>query len=147
MCAVCKVLAKAAQLAASLKPYYINFEKLTRGQMYYQSVYLLCAKDPDTMAVGAAAREAFGITTAPYMPHHSLMYSDMTDEERDAVVAESSKRLYSPADGGCGGDDSGTHLLAENGFAVNSLCVWYLPEEDKTCASWTQIAEFPLGGK
>eukprot|EP00955_Chlamydomonas_euryale_P005104 54440-Chlamydomonas_euryale.AAC.2 len=47
-----------------------------------QTVYLACKKDAQTMRVGAAAREAFGVTTGPYMPHLSLLYdAGISNEE------------------------------------------------------------------
>lgn len=54
--------------------YRVSFEGVTCGSEFYQCVYLLAHKDPGTMAAGAAAREAFGIETRPYMPHLSLLY-------------------------------------------------------------------------
>ena len=65
--------------------YRINFTDVTRGSIYYQCVYLSVAKDEGAMAAAATAREVFGITTGPYMPHLSLLYSDIPQEERAKV--------------------------------------------------------------
>jgi hypothetical protein len=33
----------------------------------------------------ACDRKEYGMTTGPYMPHLSLLYADLTDEEKDKV--------------------------------------------------------------
>ena len=67
--------------------YRINFTEVACGSIYYQCVYLLVDKTEGVLAAGAAARKAFGITTGPSMPHLSLLYSDIPQEERAKVGA------------------------------------------------------------
>ncbi|KAG1676743.1 hypothetical protein FOA52_005032 [Chlamydomonas sp. UWO 241] len=133
-------VAKAAKVAAAVQPYYVSFVNVTRGAIYFQCIYLLCAKDAKTMAAGAQARAVFGLSPAqPYMPHCSLLYSDMPQGERDAVVATSHQRLY-------GEGSTYNTLLTETGFTVDTIELWYTPGEDTSCASWAKVAEFPLAG-
>ncbi|PNW77036.1 hypothetical protein CHLRE_10g419600v5 [Chlamydomonas reinhardtii] len=129
-----EVLAVAAEMCKHVKKYRINFTEVACGSIYYQCVYLLVDKTEGVLAAGAAARKAFGITTGPYMPHLSLLYSDIPQEERAKIVEHEKERLY---------DNPATRLL-ETGFDVDSLAVWYVPEEDKSLAGWCQLAEFPL---
>ncbi|KAG2429140.1 hypothetical protein HYH02_014176 [Chlamydomonas schloesseri] len=132
-----EVLALAAEMCKKVKKYRINFTEVARGSIYYQCVYLLVDKTEGAMAAGAAAREVFGMTTGPYMPHLSLLYSDMPQEERAKIVQHEKERLFNNPD----------TRLVDTGFDVDSLAVWYVPEEDKSLAGWCQLAEFPLAGE
>jgi hypothetical protein len=55
---------------------------VTYGAVFFQCVYLLCVKEAAVMAAGAAARKAFELDTPPYMPHLSLLYSDIDPSNR-----------------------------------------------------------------
>lgn len=84
---------------------------------------------------GALARAAYGQDTqSPYMPHLSLLYSDLPQEERAAVAAEAQQRLME-------GDG-----VAAAGVDIGSVAVWYTPVEDKSLESWRLVKELPLGG-
>eukprot|EP00195_Chlamydomonas_chlamydogama_P007635 CAMPEP_0202912074 /NCGR_PEP_ID=MMETSP1392-20130828/56776_1 /ASSEMBLY_ACC=CAM_ASM_000868 /TAXON_ID=225041 /ORGANISM="Chlamydomonas chlamydogama, Strain SAG 11-48b" /LENGTH=194 /DNA_ID=CAMNT_0049602859 /DNA_START=247 /DNA_END=831 /DNA_ORIENTATION=+ len=132
-----QVVATAHELVQQLKKYNINFLKVTQGAKYFQCVYLLCAEEPDTMAAGALARKLYNMQTPPYMPHLSLLYSDIDDAQKKEVVQASFKRLY--------GEGSGYDtLLVQNGYEVSSVSVWYTPTEDKSTKSWCRVAEIPL---
>ncbi|KXZ43694.1 hypothetical protein GPECTOR_83g306 [Gonium pectorale] len=127
------------ELAAQVKKYRINFVDVTRGSIFYQCVYLLVAKDEGTMAAAATARKVFDRTTPPYMPHLSLLYSDIDEAERDKVVKYERDRLY--------GESSGYDtLLVENGYEVGSFAIWYTPTEDKSLKSWCLVDEIELSG-
>lgn len=66
-----------------LQPYRISFDKVAFGGIFHQCVYVLCHQDPPTMKAGSAAREAFGLDPgSPYMPHLSLLYSDINQNRR-----------------------------------------------------------------
>lgn len=133
------VLARARQLAATLKPYRITFDRVACGSIFHQCVYVLCKADEQTMQAGAAAREAYGHDPrSRYMPHLSLLYADIDQQERERVVAEEQQRLFGPGQALLAGDQ-------ELGFRVTSLTVWETEESDKSLVSWRQLAEFPLG--
>uniref|UniRef100_A0A7R9V3H9 Cyclic phosphodiesterase n=1 Tax=Chlamydomonas euryale TaxID=1486919 RepID=A0A7R9V3H9_9CHLO len=133
-----EVLERAKALARQLPPYYILFDQVARGEIYFQCVYLLCKKDEDTMAAGALARTIYDLPTPPYMPHLSLLYSHTSEEKREAAVLAARERLY--------GDEAGV-ALPQNGFHVDSLTIWYTPGEDESCLSWVMLAELPLTGR
>lgn len=66
-----------------MQPYRVSFDRVACGAAFHQCVYVLCATDAATMQAGAAARAAYGQDpAAPYMPHLSLLYSDMPAEDR-----------------------------------------------------------------
>ncbi|GFR44091.1 hypothetical protein Agub_g5253 [Astrephomene gubernaculifera] len=134
-----EALQLAEQLAGRVKPYRINFTGVSAGTTFYQCVYLLVAQEEGTMAAAAAAREVFGLTGAPpYMPHLSLLYSDMDQGERQRVVEYETSRLY--------GDSPATRLL-ESGFDVGSLQVWSTPLDDSSLKSWRLVGEVRLVGQ
>lgn len=132
-----EVLAKTQQLAASIKAFRVNFLDVAQGSSFHRCVYLLAAQEPALMAAGVAARQAFGAAGDEYMPHLSLLYADAPPEVRAASQAAATQRLY--------GEGSGyATLLTDPGFTADALSLWYTPLEDCTCASWAQVAEFPL---
>jgi hypothetical protein len=47
-------------------------------------------QDEGTMAAAAATRAAFARSTPPYMPHLSLLYADIPQEQRSKVRTASS---------------------------------------------------------
>lgn len=89
------------------------------------------------MKAGTLARQHFGKDTSDYMPHASLLYADITKEQRTAAQQRAVQRLYGE------GSDYST-LLTDNGFQAEAITLWYTPGEDKTLDSWKQLAEFPL---
>lgn len=73
----------------------------------------------------------FGLSVlAEYMPHMSLLYCHMTDEELDLakakVEAEHGKILF------------------EKEFQITHLTVWLTDVDDESCVSWRRCAEIPL---
>ena len=125
-----------------MQPYQIAFDRVAQGEIFHQCVFILCQKTQEAMAAAAAARQAYDLdTSAPYMPHLSLLYADVDAAARGAAVAEEQGRLFE-----AGGEPSAA--LHEPGFEAVSVSVWYTPAEDKTLLSWRQLAEFKfeLGG-
>jgi hypothetical protein len=95
------------------------------------------AKEQAIMAAGAAAQQAFDKPAADYMPHLSLLYADVDDAARAASQQAAVQRLYGE------GSDYKT-LLTDNGFVAEAISLWYTPVEDRTLASWKQVAEVQL---
>ncbi|GBF93915.1 cyclic phosphodiesterase [Raphidocelis subcapitata] len=134
-------LEAAAQLAARLEPFRVNFLDVSTGASFYQCVLILCAKEAQLLAANAAARGAFGMPDPPrpYMPHLSLLYADIDDEARAAAAAEAVARLWGDAAG------YGT-LLPASGFDAGAFAVWETPAADRSLGSWRRVGEFRLGG-
>jgi hypothetical protein len=72
-----------------------------------------------------------------YMPHLSLLYSDIEEEERGRIAEEYEKLLSQEQQ-----ENEGAVL--NRGFVVDRLSVWETPAEDKTLKSWQMIEEIPL---
>lgn len=95
------------------------------------------------MEAAAAARAAYGMQQAQdsddFMPHCSLLYADLQPGQRAAAQAGAVQRLYGEGSG------YGT-LLLDSGFTADAVTVWHTPPEDRSLASWRQVAEVKLRG-
>ncbi|CAN1283419.1 Cyclic phosphodiesterase [Linum perenne] len=65
-----------------------------------------------------------------YIPHMSLVYGDLTDEEKKAVAREKAVQL----------DDSIENLS----FEINRLELWKTDTRDESRNSWEKISECSL---
>ena len=101
------------------------------GDIFWQCVFLRLHDDSALHAAHMMARTAFSAEKPPFMPHLSLLYSDMPQTERTAVVAELSPELLR----GC----------AEQSFTALSLSLWLTPTGDASLTSWRELEEIPLG--
>lgn len=137
------VLATAERLAGELAPVDIAFDRVAAGQIFHQCVYVMATPTAPLMAAGAAAKRAFDLPPALYMPHLSLIYSEMDAAAREALAGQEQARLL--GDGGAG-DGDGPLSHSERSFTADSVAVWFTPEEDKTLESWRAVAVFPLTG-
>ena len=141
-----EVITITEQLAATLKPIQIDFQNVTYGNIYHQCVYILCKASEDLLQAGKEAKGAFHLDpSTPYMPHLSLVYSDLSTDARETLAANLQKKLF-PCNSSGGSDcDGGVgEKLEENGFLADSLAVWYTPVEDKSLESWRSVSVFPL---
>lgn len=97
------------------------------------------------MAAGVAARSAFAMDTPPYMPHLSLVYSDVSDATRVAIATEEQGRLFGDTEDQTAMTTSNERdVLTEREFLADCIAVWYTPTEDKSLESWHAVAVFPL---
>lgn len=70
-----------------LQPYRISFDKPDYGSIFHQCVYMLCHQDDPTMKAGTQSKEAFSQdANSAYMPHLSLLYSDMDEHIRQVSM-------------------------------------------------------------
>ena len=66
-----------------MQPYKVRFDKPDYGSIYHQCVYMLCHQDESTMKAGKQSKETFGQdASTSYMPHLSLLYSDIDERIR-----------------------------------------------------------------
>lgn len=129
------VLQNAELLARRLEPYRINFEDLSCGSIFHQCVYLLCCQDTATLGAGQTAREVFGQEPSqPYMPHLSLLYSDMDQDSRLKVAADARQHLSDPPN----------TTLKIRGFDVDTISVWETDASDRSLRSWKLVKELRL---
>lgn len=103
------------------------------GALFYQCVYVLCEDDESLSAAHRLAREVFGSAGSAgpaFMPHASVIYGDLGDDEKRRRAASVADAL--------------APLLAsgEASFTPAALSLWRTRAGDT--AAWTEVAEVPL---
>ncbi|KMT03863.1 hypothetical protein BVRB_8g188340 [Beta vulgaris subsp. vulgaris] len=113
-----------------LKAYAAQGRGVSTGTFFYQCVFLLLDSTPEVVKTSDHCSAHFGYNrSTPYMPHMSLLYADLTDEEK--------KRAQERANAL---DDSLGNLC----FTINRLALYKTDTEDKTLTSWEKVLEFDL---
>ncbi|KAK6124162.1 hypothetical protein DH2020_042071 [Rehmannia glutinosa] len=113
-----------------LKAYSASVEKVATGTFYYQCVFLLLHPTPQVVEASAHCCGHFGYkNSTPYMPHLSLLYADLTDEEKK----KAQEKAYVL-------DDS----IGSLNFQISRLALYKTDTEDKSCKSWEKVAEYEL---
>lgn len=153
--------AVAEAFARRTRPFRVSLLGVATGSTVYQCVFLQCANEGALPAAHARMRaicaeqgvpvggEAEAVAEGgappppppppPYMPHLSLLYSDVGAEGRASAAAEATGRLYGP-------DSDYRTLLADDGFDARTVSLWRTPPGDATLATWRRVAELPLEG-
>ncbi|XP_010439789.1 PREDICTED: cyclic phosphodiesterase-like [Camelina sativa] len=109
-----------------LKAYTATVDRVSTGTFFFQCVYLLLKSTPEVMEAGEHCKKHFNSSTAtPYMPHLSLLYADLTEEEKKKAQ-EKAYTLDSTLDG--------------LSFRLNRLALCKTDTEDKTLESWERVA-------
>ena len=102
------------------------------GRIYYQCVYVRLHDNAGLSAWHAAARDAFS-WPAPegsvFMPHMSIIYGDLSEEEKQARVASVAQSWTALS------EDDAT-------FAPGSLALWRTPSGQTH--TWTEVAEVAI---
>jgi hypothetical protein len=135
------VLEITRNLASQMRSFPIALDRVASGNIFHQCIYILCSCTPELVAAGAAARSVFAMDTPPYMPHLSLVYSEVGEAARAAIASEEQGRLFGDAEGRSA---TSKEILTEREFLADCIAVWYTPVEDKSLESWHAVAVFPL---
>lgn len=123
-------LQKFRSACDGLKAYSATVERVATGTFFYQCVYLLLHPTAEVMEAGAHCNYHFGYkSSTPYMPHLSILYGDLTDEEKKKA-AEKANAL-----------DEGIGTLK---FQITRLALYKTDTADKTLKSWEKVAESSL---
>lgn len=113
-----------------VKPYTATVEKVATGTFFYQCVFLLLHPTPEVVEASLHCTSHFGYkTSTPYMPHLSLLYEDLSDEEKKKAQEKANVL-----------DES----IGNLSFEVTRLALYETDTEDKTLKSWKKIAECNL---
>lgn len=114
-----------------LKSYPATVEKIATGTFFYQCVFLLLHPTAEVMEAGAHCTGHFGYKSSnSYMPHLSILYADLTEEEK--------KRAQEKA-------NSLDESINSLSFPITRLALYKTDTEDKTLKSWEKVAECNLG--
>ncbi|KAK9706867.1 hypothetical protein RND81_07G157300 [Saponaria officinalis] len=114
-----------------LKAYPAHTKGVSIGSSFWQCVYVLLDTNPEVMEASAHCRKHFGYTSdmnTPYMPHMSLLYANLTNEEKQKAL-EKANAL----------DDQ----FGDLGFTIDRLELW-ITDANETLSSWEKVDEFHL---
>ncbi|OAY78029.1 Cyclic phosphodiesterase [Ananas comosus] len=119
--------------AAALSPYPARVASVASGGFFYQCVYLLIDPSPEVVEASAHCCRHFGYqSSTPYMPHLSLLYGDLTDEEKERArrrVEELDKEIRGLS------------------FQISELALYKTDTEDKSLESWEKVEVCHLENK
>lgn len=73
-------------LAASLEPLELKLTKAGYRDRFYQSLFVHVAKSSYLMEVRKTTQRLFDINEEEYMPHLSLLYGDLSREEKERIL-------------------------------------------------------------
>lgn len=78
-----QILAESERLAAQLDPVALRFLELGWSDQFYRAFYVVVEKQPPLLRAHAAAARVFRRSPDPdYLPHLSLAYGDLEDEQK-----------------------------------------------------------------
>ncbi|KAD3068843.1 hypothetical protein E3N88_36723 [Mikania micrantha] len=121
---------KLKKACEGLKSYNATVEKVATGTFFYQCVFLLLNPTTEVMETGAHCWSHFGYrSSTPYMPHLSILYADLTEEEK--------KRAQEKANA----LDEGIKSIK---FRIARLALYKTDTQDKTLKSWEKVTEVRL---
>nr|XP_043621631.1 cyclic phosphodiesterase [Erigeron canadensis] len=121
---------KFKKACQGLKAYNASVDKVDTGTFFYQCVFLLLNPTTEVMETGAHCWSHFGFkSSTPYMPHLSILYADLTDEEK--------KRAQEKANAL---DES----IKSLNFPITRLALYKTDTEDITLKSWEKVADITL---
>jgi 2'-5' RNA ligase len=73
-------------LAAGALPLEVRFAATGYEQAYFRALYLRAQPSPQLTALHEAARAAWALESRPYRPHLSLLYADIAEEQKRAII-------------------------------------------------------------
>ncbi|XP_071701241.1 cyclic phosphodiesterase [Rutidosis leptorrhynchoides] len=120
---------KLKKACEGLKVYDATVEKVATGNFFYQCVFLLLNKTSEVMETGAHCWSHFGFKSSAYMPHLSILYGDLSEEEKQRAQ----QKAYAL-------DESIDSLS----FPITRLALYKTDTEDKTLKSWEKVTEVAL---
>lgn len=145
-----EVVRRMEQLAATTRPYEVKVKELTSGKLFFQCVYLKMVPTPEVLGLHRKAVEIMGMDAdvAAYLPHLSLIYGDLTEEQQEeakALARASFPSLIPAATNGSLAAES-DRPSATPSFHVSSLALYRTDPTDFSMKTWEKLTEFPLTG-
>ncbi len=73
-----------------MQAYKLRLDRVGKANTRFQCVFILMHKDEEAVAAAVATQRKFGLASAsePYMPHLSLLYADISEEERTELAEQ-----------------------------------------------------------
>lgn len=118
------VLHKAEEIARSAAPFTLTLGDIGHEQVFFRALYIRMEETEQADALHQEARKVFAMpSTDVYMPHLSLLYSNMSEEQKIPII----ETLQYPKG---------------ESFLVDRVCVY---ETNGGAESWKKIKEIPFG--
>jgi 2'-5' RNA ligase len=73
-------------LVAGVRPFQVRFLAAGHEQAYFRALYLRAEPSGQLITLHEAARAAWALEPRPYMPHLSLLYADIAEERKRAII-------------------------------------------------------------
>jgi len=80
-------------LLVGVSSFDITFTEFGHERTYFRSLYLRAEPSPQLTALYKAGRRAWTLDLPPYMPHLSLLYSNLTEEQKSPIFPTIDLRL------------------------------------------------------
>jgi 2'-5' RNA ligase len=73
-------------LAAGVRPFEVRFAAAGSEPAYFRALYLRAEPSPQLTALREAAQAAWALEVRPYLPHLSLLYANIAEERKHAII-------------------------------------------------------------
>jgi 2'-5' RNA ligase len=128
-----EALEKFRSACDGVRAHNVAVDRVATGTFFYQCVYLLIQPSDELIGASSHCSEHFGYKSeTPYMPHLSLLYADLSDDEKKKALEKANSL------------DVRVGRLC---FPINRLVLYKTDTEDKTLKSWEKVAECDLKAK
>jgi len=112
-------------LAAGVRPFEVRFAAIGHAPAYFRALYLRADPSPHLTALHEAARAAWPLEAQPYLPHLSLLYADIAEERKPAIIDALDVRLPLT-------------------IRINAVELW--ADHQAGVHGWRRVARVPLSG-
>jgi len=112
-------------LTAGVRPFEVRFAAAGYEQAYFRALYLRAEPSPQLTALHEAARAAWMLDVRPYMPHLSLLYADIAEERKRAII-------------------DALDIQLPLTIRINAAELW--ADHPAGVPSWHRLARIPLSG-
>jgi 2'-5' RNA ligase len=75
-----------ASLAAGVPPVDLTLAAVGHEETYFRSLYLRAEPSAQLLALREAGQRAWALGPSPYLPHLSLLYSDIPEKDKHSLV-------------------------------------------------------------
>jgi 2'-5' RNA ligase len=113
-------------LAAGAPPFTVRFAEVGSEQAYFRALYLRADPAPQLTALHDAARAAWALESRRYLPHLSLLYANLAEERKRAII-----------------DALG--ILLPLTIRLNAAELW--ADHPAGVPGWHRVARIPLSGQ
>ncbi|KAI8113032.1 hypothetical protein M9435_003038 [Picochlorum sp. BPE23] len=120
------------ELVDTLEPVGGHITCVDYGSIYHQCVFLKVECTEELEFQYRLAQRKFSMDeNVQYMPHISLLYSDIDQKERERLTSEQQEGSF--------------HDMGRIGF--DTIELWYTPPEDVSLGSWRRLESYSLKKK